>query len=183
MTGNVVARRYARALFAIGKEEGPKALDTYGKDLAQLAESLAKAPQLLRMFRNPIFSVEEKKGVLDKLVAKLEINNVVANFCRLLAEKERLGMLPDIEAVFSTLLDAEQGVVRGELVTAVKLAAAKQKDLKAKLEKQTGRKLVLDFSVDKSIIGGVMLKVGDNIMDASLRAQLEILKENIKRGE
>ncbi len=59
----------------------------------------------------------------------------------------------------------------------------KQKDLKAKLEKQTGRKLVLDFSTDKSILGGVVLKVGDNIMDASLRAQLEILKENIKRGE
>ncbi len=124
MTGNVVARRYARALFAIGKEEGPQALETYGKDLAQLAESLTTAPQLLRIFRNPLFSVEEKKGVLDKLIAKLGIDTVVANFCRLLADKERLALVLDIEAVFSSLLDAEQGVVRGELITAIKLAAA-----------------------------------------------------------
>ena len=88
------------------------------------------------------------------------------------------------KAVFSTLLDAETGrCARRADHGPSSLQQQSKKTLKAKLEKQTGRKLVLNFDTDKDILGGVVLKVGDNIMDASLRAQLEILKENIKRGE
>lgn len=183
MTGNIVARRYAKALFSIGQEKGADALDAYGKDLSGLAEILDQAPELLRIFRNPIISVDEKKQVLEKLFAKLKPSDVVKNFCLLLADKERLSALPDIIAVYSELLDIEQGVVRGELVTAIKLDSKKQTAVKKELEKKSGKKLVLDFEADKSILGGVVLKVGDMIMDASLRAQLGMLQENIKRGE
>jgi F-type H+-transporting ATPase subunit delta len=74
-------------------------------------------------------------------------------------------------------------VLRGKLVTAVKLADNVQKNVVDKLEKQSGQKVVLDYEVDKDIIGGLMLKIGDKVLDASIRAQLQILKENIKRGE
>ena len=183
MTGNIVARRYAKALFAIGQEKGADALAAYGKDLAGIVKLLHEAPELLRIFRNPIFAVEEKKEILKKLFAKGKASPMVVNFCFLLADKERLGTLPDISAVYGELLDAAQGVVRGELVTAIKLDKAKQTALKNALEKQAGKKLVLDFAHDASILGGVVLKVGDMIMDASLRAQLGMLQENIKRGE
>lgn len=183
MTGNIVARRYAKALFAIGQKNGADALDAYGMNLAQLAELLDAAPELLRIFRNPIFSVEEKKKVLEKLFGKVKPESIVVNFCYLLADKERLGVLPDIAAVYGELLDAEQGVVRGELITAIKLNKDKQKDLKNSLEKKAGKKLVLDFATDKDILGGVVLKVGDMVLDASLRAQIGMLQENIKRGE
>ncbi len=183
MTGNIVARRYARALFAIGKEQGLAALETFGKDLSGLAEIIAQSPQLLKVLRNPLFSVEEKKSVVGKLLAKLAPSGMIVNFCNLLADKERLAYLPEMAAEFNTLLDAEKGVVRGELITAIALDAAKQDSVKTALEKQAGRKLILDFSSNPAILGGVVLKVGDLVMDASLKAQLDILKENIKRGE
>ena len=74
-------------------------------------------------------------------------------------------------------------LMRGQLVTAYALTDVRQDQIKGKLEKQSGKKLVLSFAVDPAILGGVLLKVGDKVLDASLRAQLEILKEQIKRGE
>lgn len=183
MIGNIVARRYARALFAIGKEKGVKDLDSYGKDLNGLMDMVSQSPELIRIFRNPIFTIEEKKAVVAKLLEKGGTGQIVSNFCYLLADKERLAVLPDIVEYFNTLLDVEQGIVRGELVSAVKLKKAKQKTVLKELEEKSGQKLVLDFSTDAAILGGVVLKIGDRVLDASLRAQLGILKDNIKRGE
>lgn len=183
MIGNVVARRYARALFSLGKKTGGGELEAYGKSLSELAVVLEQSPALLRVLKNPIFSVEEKKGVMAKVLEKVSAAPTVANFVKLLADKERLDILPEIAADFGALLDAEKGVMRGVLVTAVPLSEAKAGEVKTKLEGQTGKKLELDFSDDAGILGGVVLKIGDMILDASLRAQLGIMKENIKRGE
>lgn len=183
MTGNIVARRYARALFALGKKSGLSDLEKFGNDLAALAGTLETAPELVRVFRNPVFTPEEKRNVIAKLLDKIKVCPTVRNFCLLLADRERLAFIQDIQAYFGILLDAEKGVIRGELVTAVELANAKREQVKAQLEAQAGRKLELGFSIDKNILGGVVLKVGDRILDASLRAQLGILKDNIKRGE
>ncbi|MFW5722019.1 MAG: ATP synthase F1 subunit delta [Desulfohalobiaceae bacterium] len=183
MTEKIIARRYARALFAIGKEKGDAELTAYGKDLASMAEALESSPELLKIFKNPIFKDAVKKGILAKLVEALKLSDMVKNFCFLLADKDRLAYLPDIETYFRALLDADQGVVRGELVTAIELAKADQDKIKSALEQQASQKLVLDYAVDRDILGGLVLKVGDKMYDASLRAQLQILKENIKRGE
>lgn len=183
MTGNIVARRYARALFAVGKEKGLEELEAYGKDLAAVTETLDESPQLLRIFRNPIFGVEEKKGLVEKIASKAGLGQMVQNFLNLLTDKERLGILPDISDYYGSLLDAEKGVVRGELITAVDLADAKQDEIRKSLEAKSDQKLILDFNVNKDILGGAVLRVGDKVLDASLRAQLDILKENIKRGE
>lgn len=183
MIGNVVARRYARAIFALGRQKGLEELERYGKDLATVAGVLKESPELLRVFKNPLFGVEEKKAVLVKILEKAKASPVAGNFMKLLADKERLGVLPEIEAHYADLLDAEKGVIRGELLTAVKLDASKQKEVKASLEKQAGKELILEFATDPEILGGVVLKVGDRVLDASIRAQLEMLKENIKRGE
>ncbi len=183
MTGNIIARRYAKALFSLGLGQGGDAVSAYGKDLEELAAVLENVPELMRVFANPIFVASEKKAVLDGVLAKLSVSPMVKNFLGLLAEKERLSYLPEIAVYFRTLLDEAQGVVRGRLVTALNLAEARRDQIKSKLEAQTGKKLVLDFAVDPEILGGVMLKVGDKVLDASLRAQLQILKEQIKRGD
>ncbi len=183
MTGNIVARRYARALFAIGQERGEAELKKYGNDLQQLAEVLDGTPELMRLFRNPVFTVAEKKGVVTKVVAKTKPCKVVKNFCLLLADKKRLDCLPDIQAYFSVILDEVQGIVRGNLTTAIELNDPLKKKIKDQLEKQSGRKIVLEYGVDPGILGGLKLKVGDKVLDASIRAQLDSLKENIKRGK
>ncbi|MDY6852300.1 MAG: ATP synthase F1 subunit delta [Thermodesulfobacteriota bacterium] len=183
MIATIVPRRYARALFAVGREKGDAEIEAYGKDLAGIGEVLAGAPELMKVFRNPIFSNADKKAVVDKILDKLSPNPTIKNFCYLLADKNRLDCLPEINVYFGVLLDEAQGLVRGEFITAVELDGAKQDDLKKKLEDQLKSKLVLDFAADPAILGGVVLKVGDKVLDASLRAQLNILKENIKRGE
>ena len=184
MTGNIVARRYAKALFTVAlaqPEKGAKA--QYGDDLARLAGLLENAPELTKIFRNPIFGVEEKRGVIVKILDKVAPSAMVRNFCLLLADKNRLAFLPEINASYGMLLDAAQGVLRGKLVTAVRLSDGVQKNVVDKLQKESGQKVVLDYEVDQDIIGGLMLKIGDKVLDASIRAQLQILKENIKRGE
>ncbi len=181
--GNIVARRYARALFALGLEQGDKELQAYGDDLASIGDLLQGSPELVRIFRNPIISEEEKKGVLKKLLERINPNKVVTNFCYLLADKNRLDQLAEIQAYYAQLLDQHQGILRGEVVTAIKLADNLKQNIASKLEEQSGQQVVLDYKVDQEIVGGLVLKVGDKVLDASLRAQLQNLKENIKRGE
>ncbi len=183
MTADIVARRYAKALFSIGQAQGDAELEAYGKDLAAIAEVLNGNAELVKVFRNPIFSIEAKKAIVGQILEKLSPGQTIKNFCFLLADKQRLAWLPEIEAYYGVLLDQAKGVVRGELVTAVELPDAKQEAVKKQLADQLGKELILDFSADADILGGVVLKVGDKILDASLRAQLNAMKEQIKRGE
>lgn len=183
MTGNIVSRRYAKALFALGKKQGEEQLAQFGKELTELAEVLSASAEGMRFFRNPLFSPAEKKAVLAKLLDDAGVDQMVRNFCELLADKDRVEFLPEIAADYQTMLDEAQGVVRGELITAYALNDGRKDELKQRLEKQVGAKLVLDFETDESILGGVMLKIGDKVLDASLNAQLQMLKDQIKRGE
>ncbi|EPR43846.1 ATP synthase subunit delta [Desulfovibrio sp. X2] len=183
MTDNIIARRYAKALFSLGLEKGGDELAAYGKDLAALAEILKGSPEALKVFRNPIFGAQDKKVVIGKMMDKLAVGQMVRNFCLLLADKDRLGYLPQIQVVFAELLDAHQGVLRGSLVTAVEVPDARKEAIKQQLESQAKAKLVLGYEIDPGILGGVVLKVGDKVLDASLRAQLSMLKEQIIRGE
>ena len=183
MSGNIVARRYAKALFTVGSKQGSSELESYGKQLADLAGALAGAPEALRFFRNPVFSVEEKKAVLKQIMGQLGLTGTLANFANLLADKNRLVSIPEIAEDYNAMLDEASGVVSGKLVTAVALSETRKVELKERLEKQTGKKLVLDYTTNADILGGVVLQIGDSVLDASLRAQLNILKETIKRGE
>lgn len=183
MTGNIVARRYARALFVLGKQTGLPELEGFASSLGDLRSALAESPDLVRVFRNPIFTADEKKKVVKKLAAKLKLKGTILNFCLLLADKNRLRELDGITQVFNDLLDAEKGVMRGELITAVELDNARKDAVVKQLEKKAKRTFVLEFGVSPEILGGIVLKVGDHVMDASLRAQLSILKDTIKRGE
>ena len=124
----------------------------------------------------------EKKKIVGDLLDKLDADPVTRNFCNLLADKDRLAFFRAIVQAFTKKLDEAQQIIRGKLTTAIALSAAKQKAVKADLEKKAGKAIELSFDVDKSILGGIVLTVGDRVLDASLRAQLEILRETFKRG-
>ncbi len=183
MIGSIVARRYAKALFSIAMEKGGKAAQEYGEGLGSLTAVLEEFPGLLAVFSNPVFSSEEKKATIDKVLSKLGVSGVVKTFCFLLADKGRLAEVPEIEAYYRVLLDRAQGILRGELITAVPLDDATQKSVKSQLAAQVGKELVLHFRKDEDILGGIVLQVGDRVLDGSLRAQLGAIKEQIKRGE
>ncbi len=183
MKQEIIAKRYSRALFAIGQEEGPEALKRYGEELGAFSDLVSKEPLLLRIFKNPIIRIEDKKTLVSQLLGKIGVSQVFQNFCMLLAEKKRLSYILDIRNYYQKLLDVYQGVVRGRLVTAIEMEDGKKEHIRTSLEKKMAKKFILDFQVDKNILGGVVLKVGDKVYDASLKAQLNILKEKIKRGE
>lgn len=185
MKSDIVARRYAHALFALGAERGESALELYGEALSALAGMTALSPQLAKVLRAPVFAISEKRELMQKLLDTLGPageERLVRDFCLLLADKERLSLLCDISVCFNELLDERKGIVRGELVTAVPLNNKRQAASLATLEKQTSKKLVLRFEVDPDILGGIVLRVGDTVLDASLRAQLNSLRDTIKRG-
>ncbi|QGY39826.1 F0F1 ATP synthase subunit delta [Pseudodesulfovibrio cashew] len=183
MTGNVVSRRYAKALFAIGAAKGEADQKTYGEQLIALSDSMTASPEAMGFFRNPSFSAEEKKAVLIQLVDKISVDPMVKNFCELLADKGRVEMVPAVASDYKAMLDVVSGVISGELITVSELNEERKSAIQSNLEKQAGKKLELSFATDKDILGGIVLKIGDKVMDASLKAQLQILKENIKRGE
>ncbi len=183
MKQEVLAKRYSRALFAIGQEEGPDALRRYGKELDMLCSLIEGEPLLLRIFKNPIIRVEDKKALVSKVLDKIGASTVFKNFCMLLAEKKRLPFLLDIKNYYQRLLDVYEGVVRGSLITAIDISDKKKEKIRKDLEAQLEKKFILEYQVDERILGGVVLKVGDKVYDASLKAQLNILKEKIKRGE
>ncbi len=180
-----MARRYALALFALGRESGEAVLDRYGEALSSLARMVAASPELARLFRAPVISSAEKRAVVLRLLASLGPvgeDRTVRDFCLLLTDKERLPLLEEIALHFNGLLDTEKGIVRGDLVTAVPLSREHREASLATLEQQTSKKLVLRYEVDPEILGGVVLRVGDMVLDASLRAQLNSLRDAIKRG-
>ena len=183
MTGDIVARRYARALFGMARKRGEAALDGYGKDLAALAALVESSADLRRLFRDPVFTPEEKRRVLAVLGERLKTADAVRDFTYLLADKGRLSCLNGIAGEYQLLADAEKGILRGELVTAVPLEESKRAAVQAKLEKKAGRGLALDFRVDDTVLGGMVLTIGDKVFDASLKAQLSLLHDTIKRGE
>ena len=182
MTGSVAARRYARALFDLAKQSGLETLEKTGADMQSFASLAQESPELARLFRDPVFSAEEKQNVVAAIADRLETGAMVRNFLYLLAEKKRLMFLDKIAGEYQALLDAEKGILRGEIVSAMPLDEATQADVLGQLEKKAGQSLVLNFKVDKALLGGMLLKVGDNVMDASLKTQLSLLKDTIKRG-
>ena len=182
MTDTVVARRYASALFSLGRREGGDALSRHGACLAALGEMVAEETKLASVLKSPVIGVEEKKGILGALLDKLGADKTMRNFCFLLADKERLASLRQIADWYGILLDEANGVLRGKVITAIKLTKEKQEKLRAELAKKSGGDIELTFSVDPEILGGMVLAVGDKVLDSSLRAQLGILRETFKRG-
>lgn len=185
MINTVVARRYANAIFAIGVKEGDEALTKRGECLASLKDMIAASPGLDLTLKSPVVSVAEKKAVMKSLLSELKADKIMSNFCYLLADKERLSFLRDIATRYGELLDEKRGVIRGRVTTAVPLSPEDEKEILKTLssKKQSDGEIKLEFAVDASILGGMVLHMGDRVLDASLRAQLSILRETFKRGE
>ncbi len=183
MTNTVIARRYANALFSLGKKSGIKNLEEYGQNLTDLEACVVNSPALDKVFKSPVVTAQEKKSVLSKVLTQMGADTTLTNFCLLLADKNRLSNLKDISIIFGKLLDQEKGILRGSLVTAISIDTKKKNAIKKQLEEKAGKSIDLNFEVDESILGGVVLHVGDRVLDASLRAQLAVLRKTIKRGE
>ncbi len=181
MKNAVLAKRYAKALFAVGKEEG--AFDDYSKALRAMAELFASTPEVSDALTNPIYPVEVREKVMEHILASAGVSQVMGNFFKLLVQKKRADILPDVAEVFQAMVDADKNMCQGTVVSAMELSPELGAKVKETLEKITGKQVVLTTQVDPSIIGGIIAKVGDLVLDGSIKSQLAGLKESIKGSE
>ena len=176
MTSRAAGTRYARALFDVARKEGD--VQQAGQDLASFAAFVSSHDALLKVFSNPAIPAPKKKAVVDALIARAgSMSPIVRKLLLLLAERDRLALLPDIAAAYENRLMEHAKVVRAEIVTAVGLPADRVAALQQGLAQATGRQVQLESRVDPSIIGGAIARVGSTVYDGSVTRQLQKMKE------
>ena len=181
MKQTILARRYAKAIFMAGKEEGK--LEEYNETLQGLGDLYSSQPEVADALVNPLYPLDTRQQVMSRMVESMAVEKVMANFLNLLVEKKRAAILPEISEEFKAMVDAEKNVSHGTVVSAVELDEALQGKIRETLEKLTGKKVELTTSIDPSIIGGIVAQVGDLVLDGSIRTQLASLKDSIKGRE
>lgn len=174
MVRRTSARRYAQAIFEIALEK--KELRRWHSDLETIREVL-KDEQLSALLPNPKLRFTEKMRLLEELLPGL--NSQTRNFLALLVTKNNVEVFHNIAAEYDKLLDAHYGVGHIEVTTAVSLEQDEQQQLQEHLGALTGRKIVLTNKVDPAIIGGMVARVEDKLIDGSIRTKLQELKESI----
>jgi len=181
VTNLIVAKRYAKALLELGKDDGNK--EKYGEELGEIIALMDSAPELETVLANPGFEVEERRAVLDKLLDKMGLSPMVNNFLRLLMDRGRIGGLRAMSTVYGQLLDEARGITRAEVASAAPLGEGELEELKSALKQVAGREVQIEVKEDPSLIGGVRAQIGDLVLDGSVRSQLEALKDSLRRGE
>ncbi len=174
------ARRYAKTIFELGQEKG--LLEKFSQDMVSLKEVIDKAEGFLSFLANPTYEYTEREKLLLEVASKLGLNQYLVNLIKLLMESNKVKLLPYICNFYQDLQDFYAGKVRGVIKTALPLSNDDLNAIKSAVEKALNKKLELTVQVDKAVIGGVLLKVGDVIYDGTVKKQLEILKDNLIKG-
>jgi len=169
-----IAGRYASALFELAKES--KALDKVGEALDKFAALLDGSEDLDRLVRNPVFTAEEQVAALDGVLKKAKITGLAANFLKLVAAKRRLFAVRGMIAGYRALVAEELGIVSAEVTVAAPLSDKNREAVLKALESQAGKKISLTEKVDPAIIGGLVVKMGSRMIDASLKTKLNAMK-------
>ena len=178
MVEGSIARRYARALLELGRDDGQ--IDRLGADLERFAGFLASGPaEVTNVMSNPVFTNAERRAVLDRLLPAIALHPNVVSFLRLLLDKDRFGALADIVREYRALADTEAGRVRATVTAAVELPADTRAAVASALAQATGKQVVLDTRIDPALLGGIVAQVGGRVYDASLRTRLERLQLNL----
>jgi len=172
------AEVYARALFEVASERG--LLDTIREQLAQFADVLSTNHTLQTFFFSPYLSTDEKKDGLGRLIEGAE--ETFMSFLETLVERQRMPELFHIRTRFDELWDAEMKRLPVEVTSAVELDDAFVRDIGERIGTQTGNKIELTRVVDPDIVGGIVLRVGDFILDASIRNRLDQLRKQVGRA-
>jgi F-type H+-transporting ATPase subunit delta len=177
MASGSISRRYARALFSIGVDRGN--FEQLGKELEDVAAMWTGSAELRDALANPIFKASEKRAVLQSLLPRVAPTADVQKFVLLLLERRRLAAVPNIARAYRGMADEHTGRVRAHVTSALPLGAAELERVRQSLARRTGKQVILEASVDAALIGGIVARVGDLVLDGSVRTQLGTLREKL----
>jgi F-type H+-transporting ATPase subunit delta len=176
-----IARRYAKALLSLGKEDGNYL--QYGEELKAFSDLLKKESRALTILQSPIYEFTGRSNLLKAILGKTGFSPTVNHFIQLLFTKGRIQYLEDISIFYSQLTDELSNIKRAMVTTAVQLSEDIIQRIQSALKEVVQKEVIVTVNQDPAIIGGIIAQVGDLTLDGSLRTQLKSLKESLRRGE
>jgi F-type H+-transporting ATPase subunit delta len=176
-----VARRYAKALLLISKEDGQT--DAYRKELSGFADLMEQENALNQAITNPLYDTKSRRNVLQAILDRLGISKTMKSFFLLLFDKGRIGFIGSINEFYQKLADELRGIARASLISATALSEDTVEKIQAALSKKTKKKIILEVAQNPELIGGIVTKIGDLVWDGSIKTQLSNMRETLKRGE
>ena len=184
MSQMVIARRYASALSSLAKKENN--LEQVGTELQDFCDTLHEAAELQESLSNNKVPMPVRNSILTEILTKMELSSLVSTFLRYLLSKRRLTLVHDIARAFALLTQEAMGILPAEVTVAKEPRSKESKDLLQKLQEQlsasTGKTVQIHVSVDPSIIGGIVTRIGSMVIDGSIRNQLIQVRESIIWG-
>jgi F-type H+-transporting ATPase subunit delta len=169
--------QYANALADIALAQGAAA--PVSQQLADFSAAYLESAELRNVLASPAVSLPVKRAVVEKVAARLGASKIVRNFLFVVVDHQRVQLLPEIFESFQTVLRDRQGVAEAEVFSAVPLSDTQKKEMTRTLEQTTGKRIEARFSLDASLLGGALVRVGDTIYDGSLRNRLDGLRERL----
>jgi F-type H+-transporting ATPase subunit delta len=176
----VIAKRYAKALFNLAQEDGK--VEQYGQELDAFVRLTGELPDLANAIQNPLYTEAARKSVFHSVADRMGLTPILKSFINLLIEKKRVQNVAEIAEYYHKLIDAHANIARAQIRAATDLDEAVIKEVAQTLETMTGKTVVVEFQQDSSLIGGIVAKIGDVVLDGSVRRQLLNFKETMKRG-
>ena len=178
MTNKTAAIRYARALLDVAVKEQAD-LEIIEQELSQFADLFKQYPLLEKVLLNPAIPVPRKRAAVSDLLAQAQFTPIVSKLLALLADRDRLVLVPDLLNAYRDRLLDYRGVVRADVTTATALDAGRTEAIRKGLAALTGRTVRLTTSIDPSIIGGLVARIGSTVYDGSVTRQLEKMKARL----
>lgn len=181
MSVEAVAARYAQALFELGVEQGN--LPQVSDEVRKINEVYEGSDELRAVLGNPIVDAASRQAILRDVLSRLGVGPIVTSTLGLLAERGRLTVLPYLSRGLQRLADERAGVVRATVTSAAPLSDGYVDELRRQLEASLGKKVQLDRQVDPTLLGGLITRIGDRVIDGSLRTRLDRLRQTMLTGQ
>ena len=175
---DIIANRYAEALFQLSEEENITK-EIY-KELRNVVELVKGNKELDNVLKSPLVDKNEKIQFIEALFNN-KINNNLKNFLKILVEKGRISSLKSIELTFKELLNNKNNIIEGTVISAVALTEKQVKELEEKLSKKYNKNVTLENKVDKNILGGVVIRLGNTQIDGSVKTRLDNIKDQLSQ--
>jgi F-type H+-transporting ATPase subunit delta len=173
-----LAGRYATALFELARDN--KMLEAVGASLASLRRGMAESPELRELTTSPLVTREQATGAIGATAQAMRLDPLTANFLGVLAQNRRLAQLPNVIRAFNMLAAAHRGETTAEVTSAHPLDDGQVQALRQNLRSRLGRDVAVDLSVDPAILGGLVVKIGSQMIDGSIRTKLNTLAQQMK---
>jgi len=178
MINGSLARRYSQALFEIASETG---LDPIDADLRELTKMVEENEEVKDTLLHPHISLSDKKSIMDKLMGE-DFGDITRRFLYLLIDRRRADLLPFIQREFTRLADEARQVVEAKVASAIALSAPQLDQLKKAIGRMTGKEVRIISEVRAELIGGVLIQIGDRVMDGTIAHALEKMRENLRKN-